>query len=175
MTAFKLYPHEARWWSFNDYGAVLNVMREHKPLRVLEFGPGSSTLALIEGGAKTIDSCEDDWNWSQTYRERLQDNYPGIVTIRPYVWQPDVYVAGVTHQQYDMALIDGPRETPRRPAVVAYCLARCAYVLVPLECNEGSRLMSESCQQQASDAQRPLWTFQTGPLAGAFGLIGPAC
>lgn len=174
MTDFRLYPFECRWWSFNDYGAVLDTMRAiGNPQRILEFGPGSSTLALIEGGATHVDTCEDDMNWARVYRERLQSVYPQLVNICDYVWSPYLVVPGIAGKRYDMALIDGPRETALRPVVVEYCIARCTHVLVPLECNEGSRFMREAVHRLAGD--RSITITDTGPLAGAFALIGPPC
>src|SRR3954468_3676950 len=101
QAGFALYPEELRWWSFNDYGAVLQVMQRLGPRRVLEFGPGSSTLALIEGGATHIDSCEDDPVWFNTYTVRLQKKCPRIVTLRPYTWSDPVTVPGVDDKVYD--------------------------------------------------------------------------
>ena len=48
---FRLYPREEHFCSFADYGAILDTVRRLDAKRVLEFGPGHSTLALVEGGA----------------------------------------------------------------------------------------------------------------------------
>lgn len=175
MREFSLMKEDARWWTLNDYGCVVDVTRRLNARTVLEFGPGSSTLALIEGGATLIDAMEDDDGWAEKYRARLQSVYPLIVRIHDYVWADPLHVHIAGEHLYDLALIDGPRETARRPAVVEFCLQRCASVLVPLECNEGSRLMREACQRLATETGRPLTTWTTGPLAGAFALIGPPC
>lgn len=172
---FRLYPDEQRWWSFSDYAAVLAVMRRLQPARVLEFGPGSSTLSLIEGGARHVDCCEDDPTWWKVYRRSLEMRFPEIVNLVRYYWQDPVTVPELDHERYDLALIDGPRETPKRPQVIEYCLARCAYVLVPTESNEGSRLIRETCEDLAARTFRKLSFMETGPCAGGFALFDPPC
>lgn len=176
ISPFKLYPVEQHWWSYADYAAVLAVMRERKPARVLEFGPGSSTLALIEGGATHIDTCEDKSSWAEVYRERLQDRFPGVVTLRGYVWQVPLSVMGVDDQRYDLALIDGPHTTPRRPMVIEYCLQRCDAVLLPTEDWDGERRLPDAplpkaCAELAEKYGRTLTITETGPLSGGFALL----
>lgn len=169
---FKLYPEEKHFWSFNDYGTVLSVVLRLQPKTVLEFGPGNSTLALIEGGAETIDSLEDDWSWCEVYKARLEDRFASKVKIIPYTWTNLIQVPRL-RDHYDLSLIDGPSETPRRAAVLDFCLARCAWVLVALESQQGGTLMLEACQ--AARGSRSMDVIETGPDAGSFALIGPAC
>lgn len=172
---FRLYPAEQRWWSFNDYAAVLDVVRRLRPSTVLEFGPGSSTLALIEGGAGTVDCCEDDERWYRVYHERLELRYPKIVRMVRYLWSDPVWIPGLEENRYDLALIDGPRGTPNRPAVIEYCLARCAWVLACCESNEGSHLIRDACDVFAAKTFRRVTYTQTGPLSGSFALFDPPC
>lgn len=171
---FRLYPEERHWWSFNDYGAVLDAMAKltaaGKPIaRVLEFGPGSSTLALIEGGATTIDSCEDDPVWAKTYEERLQAKYPSIVTIRRYTWSEPLTVPFVDGQRYDLALIDGPLGSDRRADVLRYCLDRCASVVLPTE--DRNRKVREAIVSIADERGLVADLWDTGPLSGGFALL----
>jgi hypothetical protein len=169
MNEFELYPVERHWWSFNDYRAVLDTMRALKPSRVLEFGPGSSTLALIEGGATHIDTCEDDPDWAGVYEERLQAKYPEVVTLHRYAWHEPLAIKAIDAQTYDLALIDGPLGTNRRPAVVAYCLDRCRAVLAPTEDgNPGFRL---ELRRIAEARGLTLEIRETGPLSGGFALL----
>lgn len=161
-----------------DHRVVMDVMARLKPKRVLEFGPGSSTLALIEGGAEVVDCAEDDPVWFATYCKRLEDVPPGkgIVHMRAYNWSPLPRIPGVDDKRYDLALIDGPLETERRAAVLVYAMERCTHVLVPLECAKGETLMRETVTRFAGLYQRPVeWIEDTGPLAGAFALVGPTC
>jgi hypothetical protein len=170
---FRLYPEERHWWSFADYGAVLDVMQRLKPKRVLEFGPGSSTLALIEGGATRIDTCEDDRDWQSVYEERLQAVYPDIVTVVPYTWSDPIQVPALSRRRYDLALIDGPYTSEKRPAVIEYALNRSAAVLVPTE-DDGraqSGFLRPVIAHLAEKYQRTVEFMETGPLSGGFALL----
>jgi len=171
---FRLYPEERHWFSFNDYGAVLDAMAKltaaGKPIaRVLEFGPGSSTLALIEGCATTIDTCEDDPVWATTYEERLQAVYPQIVRVRRYIWAHPLSVPGVDGQRYDLALIDGPLGSDRRADVLRYCLDRCDAVLLPTE--DRNRKVREAIVSIAAERGLVADIWETGPLSGGFALL----
>lgn len=173
--AFRLYPREEHFCSFADYGAILDTVERVGAKRVLEFGPGHSTLALIEGGATHIDCVEDDPAWFTVWRARLAAKYPGVVHLRPYVWRDPPRILGVDGESYDLGLIDGPQNTELRPIAIKYCLARCRRVLVPLEEMEiGSGHLRPFVERIAAEAGRPLHIAPTGPLAGAFALIGPA-
>jgi hypothetical protein len=169
VTEFALYPEERHWWSFNDHRAVLDTMRELRPARVLEFGPGSSTLALIEGGAAHIDTCEDDPDWASVYEERLQGKYPDVVTIRRYTWAEPLFIQAIDEQTYDLALIDGPLGTNRRPAVVEYCLDRCRAVLAPTE--DGNPAFRPAIIAIAAARGLEVTIRETGPLSGGFALL----
>lgn len=171
---FALYPEEKHWWSFNDYGAVLDVVRARSAKRVLEFGPGSSTLALVEGGATTIDTCEDDPKWLDVYRRRLGMKFPGIVEVRAYTWAAPLTIATVDHERYDLALIDGPHDTPRRPVVLEYCLQRCRAVLIPTEDHKVSSPPLRPHIARLGDVYRAsVEIVETGALSGAFALMFP--
>jgi hypothetical protein len=166
---FRLYPEERHWWSMNDYGAVLGAMLELKPARVLEFGPGSSTLALIEGGASHIDTLEDNGDWAKVYRERLERKYPGVVHVHEYVWADPLTVPAIDGETYDMALVDGPRGMDRRHAVIEFCLDRCRAVLVPTEDLIGSFRVGLIAIGEARG-----WNVtieDTGPHSGGFALF----
>lgn len=167
--AFRLYPEERHWWSFNDYRAVLDTMRALTPARVLEFGPGSSTLALVEGGAAHVDTCEDDPDWAQVYEERLVTQFPDIVHLHRYTWRPDLSIPAIDGERYDLALIDGPRGTDRRPEVVRYALARCVAVLVPTE--DLNRLFRQTLTAIAAERGWTITIRETGPLSGGFALF----
>jgi hypothetical protein len=171
---FRLYPVEQHWLSFADYGAILDVVEGLQAKRVLEFGPGSSTRALIEGGANHIDACEDNDHWAEMYRVRLQAKFPEHVQLHSYLWSDPLHVPTVNARRYDLGLIDGPRETYKRQSVVAYCLERCTRVLVPLEeTDDGEHLMRGFVERLAGACGRYVGYKETGPLAGSFALIGP--
>lgn len=172
---FARYPVEQAWWSFNDYQAVLDVMARLRPARVLEFGPGSSTLALIEGGAARIDACEDD----PVYADRLLKNVPdAIVHLHAYTWRNPLSIPALDEKVFDLALIDGPRTTTRRPTVIRYAMARCAAVLVPTEDFEHAdrSFFRPILRQLAEEFGWSLEIAETGRIAGGFGLLQkPSC
>jgi hypothetical protein len=169
---FKLYQEERHWWSFADYGAVMDVMTRLKPKRVLEFGPGSSTLALIEGGAMRIDTCEDHPSWLAVYRERLEAVYPDIVMVYEYAWSDPLTVPRIARRRYDLALIDGPYTSEKRPPAIAYALQRSKAVLVPTEDGrEHTSLLRPHIVRLAERFGFNIEWMDTGPLAGGFALM----
>ncbi len=156
-----------------DYGAVMDVMLRLKPKRVLEFGPGSSTLALIEGGATKIDTCEDDPSWFDVYHDRLHGVYPDVVTLVPYTWADPLTVPALNRRRYDLALVDGPYTSVKRPPVIEYALRRAAAVLVPTE-DDGRRatsMLRPIIAELATKYARTVEIFETGPLSGGFALL----
>lgn len=174
---FTLYPEERHWWSFNDYGAVLDAVESARAqvgpeFRVLEFGPGSSTLALIEGGATAIDACEDDPHWAQVYRKRLQPRFPDVITIREYTLSTPLAIPAVDDRRYHFALIDGPRDTTRRADVIAYALERADVVMVPAE-SDGGEGLRPTIRKLARKYGRKITWRETGPLAGGFAILTP--
>lgn len=176
MREFRLYPEEKHWWSLADYGAVVDVVRRLGARRVLEFGPGSSTLALIEGGAESIDCCEDEPTWLTTYSERLAGVYPDIVTLHAYRWRDPLRILALDGRWYDLGLIDGPFGTQHRPAAIAYALDRCTAVLVPTEEWRDGRCRPElglrmAVADLALKHRRKVEIMETGPLSGAFALL----
>lgn len=171
MTPFRLYPEEQHWWSFNDYGAVLAVMQRLQAKRVLEFGPGSSTLALIEGGATSIDALEDDPHWASVYRERLQARYPDIVQLHQFdLRDAGDYRVSQAWGLYDLALIDGPLDRHARVGILRACVEEWLVraVLIPLD---NSREMMDVVQALTQRPELRVEVMETGPLAGAFALI----
>lgn len=168
---FALYPEERHWWSFNDYGHVLDTVRALGARRILEFGPGSSTLALLEGGATTIDTCEDAPDWAQVWEERLQGAYPQIVRVHRYTLADPLSIPALDGRRYDLALIDGPLGTNSRPPAIRYALARCAAVLVPTE--DLNRTFRDQLREIARVAGWNIAITDTGPLSGGFALMTP--
>lgn len=168
---FALYPEEQRWWTFEDYQTVLDVMRRIRPEKILEFGPGSSTLALIEGGAASIDTCEDDSDWAQVYRERLVERFPGIVRLHSYEWSECFTIPALDGERFDLTLIDGPRGTPRRPAVLSYALLVSRWVLMPTEEYQTRAWLRPIIVELAG--ARPVEFIESGRGSGAFALVGP--
>lgn len=172
MTAgpFRLYPVEQHWCSFNDYGVVLSTVQRLGARRILEFGPGWSTLALIEGGADWIDACEDDPHYFARYVRLIEDRFPAKVAMRGYTYRLPLYVPYVDGR-YDLAVIDGPRDTDKRPAVVEYALECADAVLVPLEEGENDGgILRDFIATRPRDCSVE-WIEDAGPLAGAWALL----
>lgn len=166
---FQMYPEEKHFWSFNDYGAVLDAMHRFDVRgRVLEFGPGSSTLALLEGGASWIVAYEDDPHWLAHYERTIVEKHAEVILLK-YDWRDPLDIWD--QSLYSFALIDGPAETARRPACIEFAIKRSAIVMVALECNEGSTLMRDTCIRLAEQHRRAIEIMETGPLAGAFALL----
>jgi hypothetical protein len=168
---FALYPEERHWWSFNDYGHVLDTVRALGAKRILEFGPGSSTLALIEGGATHIDTCEDQADWAEVYEDRLQGKYPSIVHVRRFVNADPLSIPAIDDERYDLALIDGPLGTQQRGPAIRYSMARCTAVLVPTE--DRNRYFRGEIAAIAEAAGWEMAVTDTGPLSGGFALLTP--
>lgn len=171
MRSYSLFPEEQHWCSFNDYGAIVDVTARLKPASVVEFGPGSSTLALIEGGAGRVDCMEDDAGWLKVHRERLARRFPGRVAIHKYEWGDPLSVDGCTGLTFDMALVDGPREVARRPAVIEWCARRCAAVLVPTEDHGCRPVLRPLISRIAAAHGMTVEWMETGPLAGGYALM----
>lgn len=171
MSEFKLYPEEKHWWSFSDHRAVMDTMRQLQPKRVLEFGPGSSTLALIEGWAESIDCLEDDPKWLGVYRDRLERTYPDVVRMHAFTWSDPLEIPALADHRWDLALIDGPLRTPMRPPVIAWCLARCTAVLVPTEDYHCTPMLRPFLEEIAAQGAWQVAYRETGPHSGGFALL----
>jgi hypothetical protein len=102
---FKLYTKESKTFPFADYAAVIEAVKGARS--VLEFGPGISTLALIEAGVPSIVSLEHDPVWLETQKEKFKD-YPQV-TIAQYADTVPVGAAEIALQEFDLALVDSPQ------------------------------------------------------------------
>jgi len=161
------------WWSLADRVTVIDVVGRLRARSVLEFGPGSSTVALVDGGAQRVDAAEDDLTWYNTHQRRLVANYPGVVRIYFYVWCDPLTIPTLDARRYDLGLIDGPREMPRRVATIKYALDHCAAVLVPLE-HEDWRERFDGLLGPVvrfAGAGRSIEVIQTGPPSFAMALV----
>jgi hypothetical protein len=100
---FKLYTVEQDCLPFRDYAALLKEFQGAKT--ALEFGPGVSTLALIEAGVEKIVTLEHLAEWYDKALEKFKD-YPQV-EIRQYYDEPTV-LADV-EEDFDVALVDSPK------------------------------------------------------------------
>lgn len=125
---FRLFPAQYRWWSFADYGQLLSIVQRFRPRRVIEFGPGGSTLALVEGGAEIVETFEDDHAWLGVQEKRL-DPHRSVVILRLYRHSEPLSIPEADDQRYDLAFVDGPRETLQRSVEIAYAAERSRVVV----------------------------------------------
>ncbi len=133
-----------------------------------------SPLALIEGGATTIDSCEDDPKWLEVHRSRMGRKFAGLLELHAYTWADPLTIPTINPRRYDLGLIDGPHDTPRRPAVLEYCLHRCRAVLIPTEDYKvASPPLRPHIDRLAGVFDASVEIVETGPLSGAFALLIP--
>lgn len=108
---FALYSVERSVFSFDDYGALLGECRRLGADTALEFGPGVSTLALIEGGCRRVVSCEYDPVWADRAKLDFRDH---PVEVLSYGNRPNVEVEGLGDEVFDIAFVDSPVGQGRR-------------------------------------------------------------
>jgi hypothetical protein len=141
MAMFALYHDERNIFSFDDYGALLAECRRINARTILEFGPGISTLALIESGAERIATCEYQDQWIAAAQERLKGHRQ--VSLHRYRNDAEVSVNGLCRARFDLAFVDSPvgQPSPRsvthpgqeecnRLNTVLYAISRAPVVLL---------------------------------------------
>ena len=73
----------------------------------LEFGPGTSTWALIEAGCERILSCEYDDTWRATAKTKFAE-FPQVEVVR--FWdEPEARAEIPEGEQFDIAFVDSPK------------------------------------------------------------------
>lgn len=112
---FQLYREQQRIFEFDDYGALVMECNRVKARSILEFGPGISTLALIESGAERIATCEYQERWLVQAGEMLK-GHPHV-SVHRYWNEVPVRVDGLTRKTFDLAFVDSPLGTPSRNSV----------------------------------------------------------
>jgi hypothetical protein len=170
---FALYPEAHAWWSVDDYAALLDLVRRLQPKTVLEFGPGGSTLALVEGGAQRVDTCENDPEWLAHYQARL-DPHRQIVTFHAYAHTESLTIPALDDRRFDLGFIDGPRNTETRWSAIQYALARCTWVA----CHDGLSWPIVTALREAAATGRSVELLHYNRNPGepeALGIIGPCC
>ncbi len=102
---FRLYTEESGTLHFKDYAAIMAAVSDAKS--ALEFGPGISTLALIEAGVPKIVSLEHSPDWLDKQKEKFKD-YPQV-TVAAYADAVPVTADDVAMQDFDVAFVDSPQ------------------------------------------------------------------
>jgi tRNA A58 N-methylase Trm61 len=113
---FELFREERAVFTFDDYAAVMGAVRGMK--RIMEFGPGASTLAMIEAGVEHIVSAECDPKWEAAASERLREYIDAkrVEIVRftntvPVTFSPEV------EGPFDLVFVDSPVGIEARSAV----------------------------------------------------------
>ncbi len=72
-----LYPQELPQLQRGEYDIIIAECKRLGAKTALEFGPGSTTLALIEAGLERIITCEYVDKWFDHAKEQFKD-YPQV-------------------------------------------------------------------------------------------------
>jgi hypothetical protein len=113
---FQLYREQSRIFEFDDYGALLGECQRVGARNILEFGPGISTLALIESGAERVVTCEYQDRWLASAQELLK-GHPQV-SVHRYHNEIDVRVSGLASgKEFDFAFVDSPLGSPSRNVI----------------------------------------------------------
>ena len=103
--SFELYKAETPYLKFEDYGLIIEEVKRANAKTALEFGPGASTLALIESGLERIVTCEHDRGWREKAKTKFRD-FPQVKVIA-YLNEP-IAVAEID-RKFDIAFVDSPQ------------------------------------------------------------------
>jgi hypothetical protein len=124
VSEFRLYPVERHWWPFEHYRVVKTVVERLSAKRVLEFGPGWSTLAIVEGGATQVHTCETDPVWFERHESHLA-LFPEVrmhLYVSPYQL--------LLSDGFDLAFVDAPVRPENRWPEIDYAWRRSRAVLL---------------------------------------------
>lgn len=104
---YLLYKVEQAIMPFDDYGAIVSECRRIGAETAIEFGPGSTTLALFEGGCRSVISYEYDPMWIDKSLARIGPVKPENVEweIRKF---ENVPVIELDCPRVDIAVVDSP-------------------------------------------------------------------
>jgi hypothetical protein len=102
---FRLYKREQSVFTFDDYAVLLTEAKRINAMRVLEFGPGNSTLAWIEAGCDEIVSLEHNAKWMGIAKDKLGSH--SNVCLMSYQNAPEIEVSGLGGT-FDLAFVDSP-------------------------------------------------------------------
>lgn len=115
----ELYPNETLQLQRAEYEYIIAACKKINAKSALEFGPGSTTLALIEAGLERIVTCEHIDKWYEAAKERFKD-YKQVQVVR---FRNEAPIARVDELlgQFDIGLVDAPSGyTGRHPDKVLF-------------------------------------------------------
>jgi len=106
--AFDLYKNERRTFPYEDYGQLIDEVQVSGAKTAIEFGPGISTLALIESGLEEIVTCEHDQNWIDCYQRQYAKHKQ--VKFYKFKNEPEVVILDLDpDKQFDFGFVDTPK------------------------------------------------------------------
>lgn len=161
------FPETHSWWSAEDRAVTQAVVARLQPKRVLEFGPGASTSALLGPSVEHLDTCEDNPDWARVTEDRAK--HERRVRVLAYVWSDPLRIHALEGARFDLALIDGPRITMNRIAVARFCFECCTAVLSPVE--RDNRDYRPALEAAAAAAGRQMEFMPAGPPSYGFLLL----
>jgi len=112
---FKLYTEERPTFRFQDYGTLISRVQGDGAKTALEFGPGISTLALIEAGLERVVTLEYDPEWFDKAKERFRE-YPQV-EVRRFWDEPEARAELEPDERFDVAFVDSPKGYKNIPGV----------------------------------------------------------
>jgi hypothetical protein len=113
---FELFKAEQNVFTFDDYGSLMRAVSGAK--RVFEFGPGASTLAMIEVGVGAIVSAECNREWRVKAEDRLREFIDtGRVEIIGFTNSCPVEFDAPIVGEFDLAFVDSPVGIEARSAI----------------------------------------------------------
>jgi hypothetical protein len=104
---FSLYKREQSVFTFDDYAVLLSEAKRVNAMRVLEFGPGNSTLAWIEADCDEIISLEHNPKWMAVARDKLSGMHPNL-RLLSYKNAPKINLPELNGKTFDLAFVDSP-------------------------------------------------------------------
>lgn len=103
---FRLYKREQSVLTFEDYAILIGEAKRTNAKRILEFGPGNSTLAWIEAGCDSIVSLEHNARWMETAKTKLGQYLN--VQLKFYKNTPEITLPELNGKTFDLAFVDSP-------------------------------------------------------------------
>lgn len=129
-----LYPN-TKFLSREHYDEIVRLATGCKT--ALEFGPGATTLALIEAGCERIHTFDHVEKWADHYRREFAA-YPQV-SVGEYVNLPRVAFVGgeglpTPLMGYDIAIVDGPQgDRTRTPLAGQESCSRLNTLMIAVE------------------------------------------
>jgi hypothetical protein len=92
-------------FSAHDNTMLVAEVRRIGAKTALEFGPGASTLALVDAGLEKIVTLEHDPDWLATQADKFKD----LSQVRVARYVDDPIVTADENGEFDIAFVDSPQ------------------------------------------------------------------